>query len=422
MCAGSANDGDHGILTDPEVGLLESAVEAMGGTLREWSVTYIDHRPRRSSTAVYRARVEWPDGERTETFGSRWPSVPVNSIGDARVLRLSNGEKEVQVWRFPADPLLPSLRAMFDRDAVDMLLRSVGVDPTGARTRVVGYRPCRRAVFELATPLTRLYVKVLRPGLAAGVHRRLRLTRAAGLPTPRSLGWSDGGVIVLEPLPGLELRKALLRFGPQACPPSALSAILDRLPAELAELRRRASWSESALHYAGVIAAVAPELRERANSVAAGVLAALEGGSGSDPVHGDFYEAQLLAAGRKITGLLDVDSAGPGNRVDDVACLLAHLSVLVVMAPSTSDGIRDALAGWTAWFDRQVDPRQLRVRAAGVALSLATGPYRTQEQGWRGAVADRVGLAEQWLATANSRSLPDFEKALIRVSGSSHPA
>ena len=35
-------------------------------------------------------------------------------------------------------------------------------------------------------------------------------------------------------------------------------------------------------------------------------------------------------------------------------------------------------------FDRRVDPVQLRLRAAGVAISLATGPYRGQEVDWQG--------------------------------------
>jgi len=431
MRAGPAVDSDHGVLTDPQAGLLESAVEAMGGVLREWSVTYIDHRPRRDTTVAYRARVEWLDGESTETFGARLQSDPADSIGfastasdeagrDAGVLRLSDGDTEVQVWRFPADPLLPSLSAMYDRESVAELLRSVGVDPAGAQLRILGYRPCRRAVIEVATPLTRLFVKVLRPGRAAGMHRRLSLTRAAGLPTPRSLGWSDGGLVVLEPLPGLELREALWRFGPRACTPEALAEILERLPAEFANLPRRASWSKSAMHYASVIASVAPPLGERAESLATRVTAGLEGDDGAEPVHGDFYEAQLLTADGKITGLLDIDNAGPGNRVDDVACLLAHMSVLVVMAPSSSDGVRAALADWTAWFDHEVDPRQLRVRAAGVALSLATGPHRTQEPGWREAIANRVGLAEQWFAAASARSQLNFERALIRGSGPSH--
>ena len=427
MLSGSARNApaiatDLARLTDPASGLLESAADAMGGVLHEPALIQVDHRPGRGTTVAYRARVEWPDGMSTETFGARLSSGLPRDETDPGVLRLSDGHHEVQVWRFPADPMLPALASVCDRAARADLLRAVGLDPAGSRVRVVGYRPCRRAVVEITTPLTRRYVKVLRPGRAAGVHRRLALTRAAGVPTPRSLGWSDDGAVVLEALPGVGLRNVLQRVGRRACSPDALTHVLDLLPAELCDLPRRPPWSEAAAHYACVIASIVPELGDRAAAVAAAVTSGLDYGAGAEPVHGDFYEAQLLTGGGKITGLLDVDRAGPGHRVDDLACLLAHLSVLVVMAPSESTGVQAALGEWAAWFDRTVDRRQLRVGAAGTALSLAPGPYRAQDPGWRDAVHHRVALAEQWLAAARTAALPDFESALINASGPSHLA
>jgi len=417
----AAVDGNLAVLTEPDAsGLLDSAVSSMGGTLRDWSVAQVDHRPGRNTTVAYRTRVQWPDGERTETLGARLCSAAPPSTDHPGVVRVCDGSHEVQVWRFPADPELPGLRAACDRRAVAELLRATGLDPSGAGIRVVSYRPGRRAVVQVTTPQARLYLKVLRPGAAADIHRRLVLTRAAGLPTPRSLGWNEDGILVLEPLPGVGLREALRGDGPRASSPDDLLGLLERLPAELTELPRRRPWSESAAHYAAVIAATAPELGDRAGVVADDVVAALDRAGHEGPVHGDFYEAQLLASGGRITGLLDIDTAGPGERVDDLACLVAHLSVLVVMAPATSASIRSALSSWTARFDHAVDPRQLRIRAAGVALSLATGPYRTQESGWRQAVAARIELAAQWLAAARTARLPDFERPLIRASEPFH--
>ena len=48
------------------------------------------------------------------------------------------------------------------------------------------------------------------------------------------------------------------------------------------------------------------------------------------PVHGDFYEANIFVSpdASHVTGVIDVDSLGPGHRVDDWACLLGHMSVL----------------------------------------------------------------------------------------------
>ena len=44
--------------------------------------------------------------------------------------------------------------------------------------------------------------------------------------------------------------------------------------------------------------------------------------------HGDFHEGQLtvtrVGEGWRPSGLLDVDTVGPGHRVDDLACLVAH--------------------------------------------------------------------------------------------------
>ena len=37
---------------------------------------------------------------------------------------------------------------------------------------------------------------------------------------------------------------------------------------------------------------------------------------------------------------------------------------------------------WQPGFDARVDPRELRLRAAAVIISLATGPYRGQEPNW----------------------------------------
>ena len=53
------------------------------------------------------------------------------------------------------------------------------------------------------------------------------------------------------------------------------------------------------------------------------------------------------------------------------------------MNPVQEAKVRDLLARWVPVFDRRVDPVELRLRAAAVILSLATGPYRGQEPDWR---------------------------------------
>ena len=43
------------------------------------------------------------------------------------------------------------------------------------------------------------------------------------------------------------------------------------------------------------------------------------------PVHGDFYEGQLFADDGRVTAVLDIDTAGPGERSDEWATLLAQI-------------------------------------------------------------------------------------------------
>jgi aminoglycoside phosphotransferase len=400
--------------------LLQAATAAMGGRLRDWSLTQVDHRPSHSTTVTYRTRIAWPDGERSETFGARFGPAVEADRNPPGVLQLSDGTVDAQFWRLRDDPALPALAAACDPSAVRDLLRDSGIDPVLTQLRVLSYRPCRRAVIEVTTPATRLFLKVVRPGRAQAIHDRLALTHAAGLPTPRSLGWSADGLVVSAPLAGYSLRDQLREHGAEACSPDELIDLLRRLPDELAELPRRRSWSASASHYAEVIAAASPTFADRARRLAVNVTSALEDDGAVEPVHGDFYEAQLLAANGRITGLLDIDTAGPGQRVDDLACLVAHLSVLIVMAPQTSAAVRAALVSWLERFDTVVDARQLRVRAAGVALSLATGPYRTQEPDWAAAVADRLDVAEAWFTAADTETFPDFERPLIKTSQPTH--
>jgi hypothetical protein len=96
-----------------------------------------------------------------------------------------------------------------------------------------------------------------------------------------------------------------------------------------------------------------------------------------------------------VTGLLDVETAGPGHRVDDLACLAGHLAVLP--AGSARTAARRMLAG----FDDAVDPAALRVRAAGVALSLVAGARRSGGPPDR--ARQRLAVAERLLAEARAR-------------------
>lgn len=123
------------------------------------------------------------------------------------------------------------------------------------------------------------------------------------------------------------------------------------------------------------------------------------------PVHGDFYEANIFLAeneGRFSTGIIDVDSLGPGYRVDDWACLLGHVSVLPHLAPASYPHVRHDLETWCRILEYRVPPAALYGRCAGVVLSLVAGAARVDGGPWKADALGRLGEAENWLRRAYS--------------------
>lgn len=392
-----AQPGDLALLTGPEAGeILAAALHGAGGEVLSWQANQVDHQPRRGSTAGYRVRVRWADGTVTqERFGAVTGEAPDGA------LTLGDGAGRVSVWRFPHDPYLPALAGAYDTAAVARLLRGYGMDGP-VRLTLRAYRPRRRAVIEAAGPRGRLFLKVVRPSRVERLHRRHRLLTSAGVPAAPSLGYTPAGLLALQELPGRAMRDALRRRDTPLPPGGAIMALLDLLPAGLAEGRRRRSWLDRVEHYAAVVAGALPEQAELVRQLGAAISA--EAGTGPTvPVHGDFYENQLRIDGERITGLLDVDTVGPGDRLDDLGCLLGHLSVLTHLYPERAAALNQVVAGYLDVFARQVDPVDLRYRVAAVVLSLATGPHRVQEKGWQRATRRRLDLVERWLDGARAQ-------------------
>lgn len=391
-------DRDLDLLTGADAGdLLAAALQPSGGRLLSFRATQVDHQPGRRCTVGYRVRVRWPDGRTSSELlaartGRRLPEG---------ALVLDDGDDRVAVWRFPHDPLLPALPAANDPTAVGRVLQELGYGDGPVQLRLRGYRPGRRAVVEARSSRGRLFLKVVRPDVVPALHQRHRELVDAGVPAPPSLGYTPEGLLVLQTLPGVTLRRALLD-GTGALPSGhQILAQLERLPAHLAAGTPRTSWCDKAPHYASVIAAALPDRATDATELGDRLAAESTPGPAAT-VHGDLYESQLLVSGDRITGLLDVDTAGAGHRADDLACLLGHLSVLAQLDPSRAVAVNRAGAAYLAAFERHVDPAELRRRTAAVVLSLATGPHRVQEPGWPAATRARLDLAASWLTSART--------------------
>jgi hypothetical protein len=369
--------GDLALLTgERSGGMLAAALRIAGGELISHRPRQVVHQPGSDTTVSYRAQVRWSDGqERPETLVACTGDPPEGS------LVLDDGVERVAVWRFPHDPELPGLTAACDEAAVAAVLESLGLGEGAVRLRTRAYRPRRRAVIEATGARGRVFIKIVRPDRVEALHDRHRLLVRAGIPAPQSLGFTRDGIIVLQALGGRTLRQALRSRAAPVPSGGDIVALLDRLPAELAHGTARRSWLDLAPHYAAVVGTALPTEAARAADLADALKTEATTGW-TMPTHGDLYENQIL--------------------VDDLACLLGHLSVLAQIDRDRAPLITRAAARYQAAFETTVPPDQLRYRAAAVVVSLATGSHRVQEPAWPAATRRRLELAERWLAAARA--------------------
>jgi hypothetical protein len=387
---------DLGLLTGADAGAaLTIGVAAAGGRLLSWRPRVVQEC-RGGAVAAYVVKVRWADGRvHDETFAATTADVPDGT------LVLDGGDARIAMWRFPHDPDLPGLAAAADPSAVARLLSGFGLGGGRVRLTTRAYRPRRRAVIEATGPAGRLFLKVVRPETVRAIHERHRNLVAAGVPVPHSLGFTEDGLLVLQALTGHTMRESLRSRTPKLPDGGALIEMLDRLPLDAATSGRRRSWLDRVEHYARSVASVLPERAEHVRNIAAAISA--EAGTGPTvAVHGDFYESQVLLSGRSITGLLDIDTLRLGDRLDDLGCLVGHLSVLAHLEPQHAAAIKRAGAAYLAAFERTVDPADLRYRVAAVVISLATGPHRVQQARWPATTRRLVDLADEWLASART--------------------
>ena len=180
------------------------------------------------------------------------------------------------------------------------------------------------------------------------------------------------------------------------CTAEALVGLLDAMPPAVVGLPRRPPWTDAVGSYAEMVGCGVAGRRAQLSWLVDRVTSGLAGiPPGNEPTHGDFHEGQLFVAGGRVTGVLDIDTVGPGRRVDDLACLLAHLSTVQRMSPEQAIGLTRLVNLWLPVFDARVDPVELRLRAAAVIISLATGPYRAQQPQWQAETAGMLNAARR---------------------------
>lgn len=400
---------------------LQLALETSGVQLADWKLLSIHHRPNAGITGIYEASYVTGTGKTgSGHLCATTASVPETTTPVVRLRNSGPGAPALTLWQHPHDPLLPGLAWACGRELV-----AAGVfgRPTAeVQLRTVRYRPLRRAVISAVCGEEEAFLKVVRAGHAEQMYRRHHMLAEAGIPVPQPFAAPVHDVVALHRLSGTPLANELLANGAAAMDPRSLIAMLRRLPREAMTLPARPAWATKACDYAQAAAAALPPERDRVMNVAALIMGLLPDTDPGPvvPSHGDFYEANLLVDGGEITGLLDVDAVGPGLLVDDLACFIGHLAVLPAV-DARYVHIPATLKRFLGAFDAEVDPAGLRIRAAGVALSLIAGAKRTGGTDWSADALGRLEAAENLAAAAvDSIRSGDSESSLIPASKSSH--
>jgi aminoglycoside phosphotransferase len=362
---------------------------------------FVNYRPGRRISIRYSASVEWAGEHHSdETLVSMqrrsgFPegATPTDVAGSV-----------AGVWRWPHDPALPGAALGMDPQFMLGMLHDAGLRPRSVALTRMTYWPGKRAVIraELTTdPPTTVFVKIVRPGRTEQLVSR-HDALSAKLPVATCIAASaDLGIICLEGLPGRSISACL--SDPALTPPAPddlLGVLLRLADLDVEGTPRRTTAAKVASH-TRLLKALLPD-----ESAALERFAELYGDESAQPtttIHGDLHEEQVLAADGRVTGLLDVDDAGPGQLVDDLALLIARVRARARFA-SGGERARSYERELREEFGEAVDPDELEHRAAGALLGRATAPFRIQARDWPVASTLRLRAAEASLERWARRS------------------
>lgn len=402
----AALPGSDTLLTDRVPAPVVAVIEEADSTLTSLQAVQSSWWPGKQLTVRYKVTAK---GGLLE--GSHQIVATAGRIPDGAA-RVEGPGGAVGVWVVPNDPELPGLSPALDRATVSRLVEDIGARTSIGSIRFRAYRPGRRGVIEAVGSPHSMFLKVVRPKAAKSLHEKHRHL-SERIPVPDSLGYSaDLGVVVLPAIPGADLRR-VLRDGEATLPtPADVAALVDDLPFP-SDDKVTKSPIEKLPRVVELLSRVVPAEADRLRQLVSTI--------GSDdrdadvPVHGDFYEAQVLVHHGQPAGLIDVDTYGWGRPGDDPAMMIGHLTLLASSAPNPQRVLGYASRLQEMW-EAMLDPVDLRMRIAAVVLGQATGPFRVQRPNWPSETVARIDVAQRWV----ERSLWADKKSLILATGGSH--
>ena len=312
--------------------ILEAVAESLGMTLLGLNRFSIETTAR-GFTAGYTIKLD-PGTHDPESHTVYLESNPTDRDRPGVLsFRDEQSGETVAAWLYPNDPELPALAAAVYPDAAAILLARLGLPVSNLSVTVAAYRPGKRAVVRMVSPEFTIYLKVVRPNTAGLLHTRHKLWEAAGIPVPHSRGWSADGFIALESVHGVEASLMVAQVVP-----STFLDELERLTIEISMIKSsgpaRASLSARLPWYVQRVCSLLPTEAPRVTALGAAIERMRAAATPAEPVtvHGDLHLGQIFLDpdtlnSPRISGVLDIDTAGLGDPADDAAALYAHLVV-----------------------------------------------------------------------------------------------
>jgi aminoglycoside phosphotransferase (APT) family kinase protein len=300
---------------------------------------------------------------------------------------------------YPVDRKMPGLLGAATptvvQDAMRALALGAGDAPFVDRIEAVRYKPGRKAVLRYrvrASDRRTVYGRVHADGRGAGLLEAGRGLAGAGVPTPAPLAFvPEFGLLFVEEASGTRLADLpddeYDRWLPAVA--EALAALHSASVEALPPLAKR-NKEGAVLGAARTIATIRPEAGPLALRLGATLAARLAESPGvPGPVHGDFYDDQVLVSDSGVV-LLDFDAAGRGNPLLDVGNFLAHLRV--------RRGVRSHRIFLDAYAAvRPEAAENVPLFEAAALLRIGITPFRWLHPDWPQEVERRVALAAERL-------------------------
>lgn len=213
---------------------------------------------------------------------------------------------------------------------------------------------------------------------------------------PKAFDAGDG-IVVVQEAEGTPMTRALHRpdgSAPADLKTEMLLASMDALPESAMDLKERPAVADRVGQYAQLaIDEGLPEQRVRALNDQIEAFLAVAPPHLSVPTHGDLHAANMYVDDAheptRVVALIDLDTLGPGRRIDDCACMLAHMMVLPELDPDGYKGVPAVAARLLEDFAAMFGRDELKARIAANILSLAAGN-------------DNKDIALSWLETAEA--------------------